>query len=377
MNKNTINKTLSPYLILLLAMLCSFSMPAQANAKIEYCDYPPLDTDKYTLVQCLQDGMSVVENWTRFGAVNADGIEVIPLEFDYINQFSEGFAVVTDFDSDKSTYIDKQGKLLTDFKFDQAIEFSEGLAAVYQGAKDDLYNSIDGYWGFINTKGEVQIPLIYQMAGTISGFREGVAAVKLDGKWGMIDKKANIHIPFIYDDLRAYSSGLALAQLNGNYGYLDRQGDVAIAFKYDDADSFQDGVAIVSGPKPATDPKPNMATKKYGLIDTTGQPLTPFIYDEIERFFEGVARVKVNDKYGFISSEGALIAPIVFEDAGHSREGLMPVMRHGKWGDIDHHGRIVIPYQFDRYHIFNGGIAIIFTGNGYFYIDRSGNRIEH
>ncbi|GHV12530.1 hypothetical protein FACS1894219_05630 [Clostridia bacterium] len=56
----------------------------------------------------------------------------------------------------------------------------------------------NGKCGFINTKGDVVIPYIYD---SVHWFCEGYAAVKKGGKWGFIDDTANIVIPFEYDDV--------------------------------------------------------------------------------------------------------------------------------------------------------------------------------
>lgn len=61
------------------------------------------------------------------------------------------------------------------FKYDDAGNFSEGLAVVR--LNDDI--------GFINKSGEIVIPLKYDAAGD---FREGLAPVELNGKWGFISR---------------------------------------------------------------------------------------------------------------------------------------------------------------------------------------------
>ena len=68
-------------------------------------------------------------------------------------------------DSNKYGYIDKNGKVVIDFKYDFASEFSEGLARVKKGEK----------YGYIDKNGNVVIDFIYDDA---DNFSDGLARVK-------------------------------------------------------------------------------------------------------------------------------------------------------------------------------------------------------
>ena len=75
----------------------------------------------------------------------------------YVNrmgtQFSNGRLLVKDDVTEKCGFINHQGKIVIDCQYDDAISFCNGLAAVY-------YKN-QGFWGFINTKGEVVLPFKY------------------------------------------------------------------------------------------------------------------------------------------------------------------------------------------------------------------------
>ena len=67
-------------------------------------------------------------------------------------------------------------------------------------------------WGFINLKGIVEIPLIYDLDewdgqkydGLLYSFCKGFSYVKLDSKYGLIDINNKIQIPLIYDELTLF-----------------------------------------------------------------------------------------------------------------------------------------------------------------------------
>jgi hypothetical protein len=111
-------------------------------------------------------------------------------------------------------------------------KFSEGLTAV----------KLNGKYGFIDRTGREIIPFRYDDAGV---FSEGLAKVRINGKWGFIDRMGKEAIPSIYDNVGSFSEGLVAAQSNGKYGFIDKTGKEIIPFKYDDAGSFSDGLARV------------------------------------------------------------------------------------------------------------------------------------
>ena len=87
------------------------------------------------------------------------------------------------------------------------------MASIYQ----------DGKWGYINTSGELVIPLQFELARP---FSEGLAAVKQDGKWGFIDQTGKVMISPQYDYVLNFQDGLAVVgDQDGSYKcYIDQDG---------------------------------------------------------------------------------------------------------------------------------------------------------
>lgn len=77
-------------------------------------------------------------------------------------------------------------------------------------------------YGYINCSGELKIPMIYEEA---NNFSEGLAGVKLNDKWGFIDKDGNIKIGFNYDEVNNFKDGIALVRVNEKYFYVDKYGN--------------------------------------------------------------------------------------------------------------------------------------------------------
>ena len=112
-----------------------------------------------------------------------------------MGSFREGLAPVELFglyDNGKWGFIDKEGKEVIPIKYDWVENFSEGLAPV---------KLLNGKWGYIDKEGKVVIPIKYDDAWP---FREGLALVKLNGKWSYIDKEGKVVIPIKYEDVFPY-----------------------------------------------------------------------------------------------------------------------------------------------------------------------------
>ena len=97
--------------------------------------------------------MAVVSIKNKYGYINKTGKEIIPLQFDDADIFSEELAPVKI--SGKWGYINRYGELIIPVTFDFAKPFSEGLALVNVGGEfkpnqeSGKSSFIGGKWGYI------------------------------------------------------------------------------------------------------------------------------------------------------------------------------------------------------------------------------------
>jgi|GEM_PF-727262 tetratricopeptide (TPR) repeat protein len=191
---------------------------------------------KYDNAYYFSDGLALVSLNNKYGFIDKQGHEVIPLKYDgaldnsfsdnslydgvhdSTYSFSDGLAAVSL--NGKWGYIDQQGHEVIPLKYEQARDFQDGLAAV----------SINSKWGFIDKQGHEVIPLKYDYGGA---FFDGLAGVTLNSKWGLIDKQGHEVIPFKdgyyveYNSIGAgdFHDGLAWVELNGKFGIIDKKGN--------------------------------------------------------------------------------------------------------------------------------------------------------
>jgi hypothetical protein len=101
---------------------------------------------------------------------------------------------------EKWGFMDRQGKIMIQPRFDGVHDFFRGLAGVLIGEK----------WGFANEKGEVVIPPRYDFIGD---FLEGLAPTRIGRKWGFIDTKGRMVVEPRFQGAGEFHEGLARVYL--------------------------------------------------------------------------------------------------------------------------------------------------------------------
>ena len=240
--------------------------------------------------------------------------------------------------------------------YDDAGDFHQGIAVVQVDGKY-------GFYGFVDTKGNMVIPAVYE---NVWNFSQGLALVEDNGKYGYIDTKGNIAIPAVYGMAYDFSQGLALVYLNdkinGKCGFIDTKGNMVIQPVYDWAGDFSQGLAAVG------------VNGKYGYIDTKGNIVIPVVYDMAYNFSQGLAPVALNGKWGYIDMKGNIVISAIYDDAWGFSQGLAVVYINGKYGFIDTKGNMVIPVVYDMAYDFSDGLALVEVNGKLGFIDTKGTQ---
>ena len=311
----------------------------------------PLSDDRIINSETAQ-ALKLVKNG-GFGYIDETGNEIIPFIYDDARDFSEGLAWVKS--ADKWGCIDETGKAVIPFIYDYAYRFSEGLASVKMNDK----------YGYVDRTGKVVIPFEDHLAWP---FTEGLAGVCKDGrKFGFINKGGEIVIPIVYNRVMPFTEGLALVINDLDYcGFINKSGEIVIPFNFQpSANEFSEGLF------PA-----GKGDTKRGYIDKTGEVVIPFVFDRANSFSEGLALVEENGKYGFIDKNGIKVIPLKYDQAydGFS-DGLAGVEKDGKWGFIDKNDKLVIPFIYDFVCSFSDGLAQVYKDDEMFYINKKGEKV--
>lgn len=315
--------------------------------------------------------------------------------------------------SDGFGFVNRNGKVIIEPRYQWAEDFSEGLAAVMVG----------DHWGFIDASGKTVIEPRYSWAGS---FKEKRAVVQMEGKYGYIDQYGYLAAGALFDLADDFHEGLAVVKTGGKCGFLDTSGNMVLEPDYDWAGHFSEGLALVlagttygyinrSGAMVVELPTPEglplsspqasasgggeaeldivqwqkllsyhafsggMAVLekdgKFGFIDRSGETVITPQFDSVDSFSEGLAAVRTGRKWGFIDTSGRTVIDPGFDQVGSFSQKLAPMKVNGIWGYIDPSGRIAIDPKFDYAYAFAQGLAPVTVGETKGYIDQAGDYV--
>jgi len=299
------------------------------------------------------DGMAPVMGENRmWGYINMDGKQVIPFLYKYAKPFSEGVAVVSKTDNEWQV-INKQGMPVTKTIFSKAPSICKnGLIAV----------SIEGKWGYMNKTGKIVISPTYYDA---IEFSEGLAAVWInDSTCTFINMTGKTIIPAFrnasYNNNAVFHYGFAKVSWKANDYFINRTGkkitepsDKSWRFLPYDTKAFVEEMLIVEDPK----------TKLRGAIDTMGNLIIPVKFSELRNFSDGWARFNNNKKWSYIDKKGNIVMNAAFPIAENFRDGFSAQAGDSKgswkWYFINKNGFVVPGVEFDEIIDWNNDLALI------------------
>jgi hypothetical protein len=163
-------------------------------------------------------------------------------------------------------FIDKTGAPISDLRFDDAGDFSEGLAPVRIGQR----------WGYVDASGQIVIEPRFESA---EPFSDGLAAVRANGRTGFIKHNGTFVIDPQFSNAESFSDGRALVSnatgefATGEFWFIDKTGKPAFAGKFPMAASFAHGLAPVAYEFTAP------SKGRYAWIDTSGKPVFTYRVD--------------------------------------------------------------------------------------------------
>jgi len=225
--------------------------------------------NQYELAGAFYQGLAPVIRKGKSGLIDSTGKMIHVFEgyqlaswnnelsgMDELFNMDEGMYLVTD-KSEKFGYVNQNNELIIPIEYDWGSEFSEGKAVIVKNEK----------YGFIDSTGQLHGKIEYKFARPYS---EGLAAVMLKDKIGFIDHAGAYVIEPAFRTAFSFSEGLCAVSYSNehtHFFFIDRTGKVIIEGPFDNAESFKNGEAIVE------------KRGKSRVIDKTGKELRKLDYD--------------------------------------------------------------------------------------------------
>jgi hypothetical protein len=194
-------------------------------------------------------------------------------------------------------------------------------------------------WGYIDKSGKLVIPFQFEEAGR---FSEGLATAKKEGRWGYIDPKGNVAIAFQYTSADDFSEGVAFVTQDKTRLCIDRNAKTVfhLAAGLRVSQGFTDGRAVVGNDDAKVeDGKIVDGTGLQGLIDREGKIAVRPQFRMIGRFSEERAVIVTDTREagtweGLIDPDGNYVVPLSknlhFDSQVGYRDGLIPFKRSVK-----------------------------------------------
>lgn len=295
--------------------------------------------DRYDKIFWHNDSLGIAQKDSLLGFINIDGDEVIPIMYEEVSFFNEGFAGISL--NGKRNFVDKSNQLL--FSDSITVErkklfpnFIIDSLLIYEGKCSSL-DTINKF-GIINIGSHKLTQPCYELI--FGNFHEGICHIKKDKKHGYIDKSGNEIIEAIYNWTGKHREGFIPVLMERKWGYINYQGEEVIDFQFDSAKEFYSGLALV-----------NKGGKSL-YINTDGETILelnnirPSQYHW--KFQEGLAVAKEGNSEIYINIKGEKQFDKIFDKARNFVDGYACVKVNSKWGVINKKGEFIIEPEYDE-----------------------------
>ena len=311
-----------------------------------------------------------------WGYIDENGIVRIEPKYTEVYDFSENLAVAGILTNDEYFsennieapdthiaygYINKKGDFVIEPKYYEAVNFSDGLAAVVEKKgheNNGVFFESYGYFSFIDYSGNVVISGKYP---AVYSFNNGFASVyNAEGECGILDKSGNFRK---VDDTVGY---LNYGKYISDKKVMDANSEVVFdASKYDKIRYiFNDFLSVIKN-------------EKTGLVDYSGSTIIDCKYEEII-YDENSNTVlfKENGKYGYMDLNGNVIIKPEYDCAWIFKDGIAVVWNDESCSIINMYGEILADNVGDVEKVYSRNMICISDGDNKKYINFKGEKIE-
>lgn len=328
------------YILIFLQFILSYS-----------CNRSNTNKNDITIIPVKSEG--------KFQYIDKEGKILINPQFKDALNYVNGCALVkTIGDDPKWGYINEDGKYIIAPRFKSATIFNEDIAWV---VSDNMSPSA------INTNGEIKFTL--QNAERVCAFSEGLAAFSIidsvGEKWGFVNNEGKVVITPQFKNVNRFSENkCAVENENNKWGFINKNAEIIINYQFDGiAEKFINGTAAV------------YLDKKVGIINEKGKfiinPQFNYMCNDGENYL-----ILSENLWGWCDKDGKIFINPQFDQAlpfGGSE--LAAVKSNKTWGYIDINGKYAINPQFDNALPFISKLAPVKSGNKYGFIDINGKYV--
>ena len=326
-------------------------------------------------------------NQTKYGVIDTNGITIVPFIYDYIFNSYDGYLFAT---KDKKGYkLDNTSKTLPLGNYEIHQKFSNNLIAASSANK----------WGFWDIKGNIKIPLQYDL---VSDFYKGIAVVYQQEKCGIIDTNGKILVPIIYDGLEILDSTYIKAKKDCMFGIINSLGEIKTPIIYNFIEqrniyelplsmplAYEKQINTYQSNMFAENPNSfNRKTEKryydnilvmqnnlMGVVDMNGKTLIPCQYENLKRLRNNYFEIKDStEKVGLLDIDNNILLPTMYYRIDDYKDNqFVFIDNNQKYFLYDAKIKKMIIENCDRIIIMTDNTLLILKDNKTYTVDANNN----
>ena len=290
---------------------------------------------------------AVVQEDGKWQIIDPQGQTVATLPYAHVLYLKEGYAAVFNGDAfaedEKNAarwgVIDRDGQEILPLRYEEV-----GFPGYYTAKGEDtpvvregmIAVKEKGLWGFVDVAGKEIVPPRYTSAYP---FVHGLAVVDSgEGKEGLINLRGEEVVPPTYawvgmeDQQTVADSGfVVLVTADDGYQVWAREKAALIEAVYANALPVGKGLLAVEAGQGTG----------WTLLNSAGEPLTSATYQQIGTFAQGLAAVQRDGQWGYIDESGKEVLTPQYEAATAFQEDHALVKQDGRWQLIDREGCVL------------------------------------
>ncbi|MEH0153944.1 WG repeat-containing protein [Limibacter armeniacum] len=281
--------------------------------------------DRYPFIGKISSDMYLVQRDRKYGYLDRNFNEIVPLKFPDAEPFLGDYAVVNT--GDYYGVINKQGKWVITPILDKLQSVSEGLFLFHDNEA----------WGTLTADGIE----MYRSEGVELQVREGVVLSRFRGKYGLINDRGDECLPAIYDSISEVRDDHTVFMYKDGKRYFKYIYGKGVpkpdAYKQNDWIGEQtEGFAPVK------------MYGRYGFVDFLGRLRISARYEAVKQYSEGLAPIRLGNRWGYLNKEDQIILQPFYEEAQPFENGMAIIKKKGKYGVIRQDGSEVLQAKFDK-----------------------------
>ncbi len=349
----------------------------------------------------------IVKDGKKFGVINDMGKLIVPVVYDHISNYQDGFAIASEFSTKKYLLLDTTGQIVQQLSYPGTATFKQGNSFFYEISRNNRK-------GLMDAKGNIivepdQYTYFNSVPGTNlvkAGNNEYNLILQPNGKPLFAQEKGFNNV-YYWHDGPVITAEKIVSGKTEMLVYDTTGKKIEIDFPYDPSKGTKVLIEQLRERKLIRYPATAVNSSSQNLSQQN--PIETYLLrTSIEpKFLErpkqisfpflpgfycdngwmliwnswGDRRYDIDkNKYVFYRRDGSLAITEVFEEAKPFVNGYAPVKKKNKWGYIDTTGKWVIAPQYDQAWPFSEDRALIGWGKGnekprYGFIDLAGKQV--